>query len=121
MPTEQQILEILNRFTTPGSKTGLVDDGAVRNIEVEGTTIRVAMAVPAGHPGPIDELRKGLTQALMSLDGIDSADVQIQTMLSTIPLGFTMFWIGDWAGAMARLSRENPKRDPCSSRTPTTR
>ena len=85
MPTEQQILEILNRFTAPGSTSGLVDGGAVRNIEVDGASILVALAVPAGHPGPIDELRSGLTQALTNLDGIDSADVQIQTMLSTIP------------------------------------
>lgn len=85
MATEQQILETLNRFTAPGSTAGLVDGGAVRNIEVDGTSILVALAVPAGHPGPIDELRTGLTQALNSLDGIDSAEVQIQTMLSTIP------------------------------------
>ncbi|MEN8165153.1 MAG: Mrp/NBP35 family ATP-binding protein [Acidobacteriota bacterium] len=85
MATEQQILETLNRFTAPGSTAGLVDGGAVRNIEVDGTSILVALAVPAGHPGPIDELRTGLTQALNSLDGIDSAEIQIQTMLSTIP------------------------------------
>ncbi|MCK5378216.1 MAG: Mrp/NBP35 family ATP-binding protein [Acidobacteria bacterium] len=84
MATEQQILETLNRFTAPGSTTGLVDGGAVRNVEVDGSSIRVALAFPAGPPGPIDGLRTALTQALTNLDEIDSADVQIQTMLSTI-------------------------------------
>lgn len=86
MPSEQQILETLNRFTAPGSTTGLVDGGAVRNIEVDGASILVAVAVPAGPPAPIDGLRTALTQALTSLDGVDTADVQIQTMLSTIPM-----------------------------------
>ena len=51
-----------------------------------------------------------------------SAGSMVWTMiLSTTPRGFTTFWMGEWAGAMARLSMEIPKRDPCSSRTPTTR
>ncbi len=86
MPTEQQILETINRFTAPGSASGLVDGGAVRNVEVDGAAILVALAVPAGPPGPIDGLRTALSEALTSLDGIDTVDVQIQTMLSTIPV-----------------------------------
>ncbi|RLE20937.1 MAG: hypothetical protein DRJ65_17135, partial [Acidobacteria bacterium] len=84
MATEQQILETLNRFTAPGGTTGLVDDGAVRNIEVDGSTIRVALALPAGPTGSIDELRSALTEGLTSLDDIDTADIKIQTMLSTM-------------------------------------
>jgi len=85
MATQQQILEILNRFTAPGATTGLVDDGAIRNIEVDGTTIHVTLAVPAGPTGPIDELKSALTTGLETLEAIDSAEVTIQTMLSTIP------------------------------------
>lgn len=85
MASEHQILETLNRLTAPGSTTGLVDGGAVRNIEVDGSSIRVALAVPAGPPGSIDGLRTAVIQALTSLEDIDTAEVEIQTMLSTIP------------------------------------
>lgn len=84
MATEHQILETLNRLTSPGSTTGLVDGGAVRNVEVDGTTIRVALAIPAGPPGQVDNLRTAIDQALTGLEGIDAADIQIQTMLSTM-------------------------------------
>lgn len=85
MASEHQILETLNRFPVPGTTNGLVDGNAIRNIEVDGTAIVVALAVSSAPPAMIEGLRTGLTQALTSLEGIDSADIQIQTMLSTIP------------------------------------
>lgn len=85
MASENQILETLNRFPVPGSTNGLVDGNAIRNIEVDGSAIVVALAVPTAPPATIEGLRTGLAQALTNLEGIDSADIQVQTMLSTIP------------------------------------
>ncbi len=85
MASEHEILETINRFTAPGSTTGLVDDGAVRNVALDGSTLTVDLAMPAGPPGTTDGLKQELTKALNTLDGIDSVDVRIQVLLSTIP------------------------------------
>lgn len=85
MASEHQILETLNNFHVPGTTTGLVDGNVIRNIQVDGTAIVVALAVPSAPPETIEELRAGLNQALTGLDEIESAEIQIQTMLSTIP------------------------------------
>lgn len=85
MATEQQILDTINRISSPQSTAGLVDDGAVRSVEVDGTLIRVTVAVPSGAPGPIDQMRSDLARALTELDEIDQAEVQVQTMLATVP------------------------------------
>ncbi len=48
--TQQQVLETLNDITAPGAATGLVEAGAVRNLEIEGTTVKVVLAVSAPQP-----------------------------------------------------------------------
>ena len=83
--SEHQILEALNSCPAPGANGGLVDAGAVRSIEVDGSAIRVTVAIQVGSPDIVNVLRKKLAQTLVEVEGVSEAEVEIQTMLSTLP------------------------------------
>ena len=79
--SERQILEILNRFNAPGTQSGLVEAGAVRNLDIEEATVKIHLGVQAGAPN----LQQEIEAAVMALDEVEQTEVQIQTMLSTLP------------------------------------
>ncbi len=83
--SESQILETLNRCPAPGTNAGLVDAGAIREIEVEGSVVRITVAIQAGSPDGPDLLRQKLEQTLVEIEGVSEAEVRVQAMLSTLP------------------------------------
>ena len=83
--SEHQVLDALNRCPAPGANAGLVDAGAVRSVEVEGSAIRVTVAIQAGSSDIGSTLSKKLEQTLLEVEGISEAEVEMQTMLSTLP------------------------------------
>jgi ATP-binding protein involved in chromosome partitioning len=82
--SEQTILETLNRCPAPGTGAGLVDAGAVRNLDVEGATVRVTVAVQAGDPSAAGPFQQAIERDLEAIDGVEHAEVRVQTMLSTV-------------------------------------
>ncbi|MDX2436941.1 MAG: Mrp/NBP35 family ATP-binding protein [Acidobacteriota bacterium] len=82
--TQQQVLETLNDITAPGAATGLVEAGAIRNLEIEGTTVKVVLAVNAPQPSTAGEVRATVEAALDRLDGADTVEVTVHPLLATM-------------------------------------
>ena len=58
MPLSQQtVLEILHSLAAPNGGGTLVESGAVRNIQIDGDTVHVELAVEASQPGATRGLR----------------------------------------------------------------
>ena len=55
--TEQMILETLHEIQAPGSQMSLVEAGAVRQIDVEGSSVTVVLAVDAPQPTTAGEVK----------------------------------------------------------------
>ena len=56
--TNQSILEVLHSIQAPGSHHSLVQAGAVQDLEIDGSTVRLKLAVQVAQPSDIEELRK---------------------------------------------------------------
>jgi ATP-binding protein involved in chromosome partitioning len=80
----QQILETLNTVQAPGASVGLIEAGAVQDLSFDDGVVKVAVAVTATAPGATAELEPTLKAALEAIDGVDRAEVRVQTMLSTV-------------------------------------
>ena len=60
--TEQMILEKLHEIHAPGSPMSLVESGAVRQLEVEGTSVTIVLAVNAPQPSTAGEVKAAVEQ-----------------------------------------------------------
>jgi ATP-binding protein involved in chromosome partitioning len=82
--TQQTVLEALHEIQAPGAPISLVEAGAVRNIEVEGGSVRVTLAVPAPQPSTAGEVRQGVEAALKALEGVEEVEVTVHPLLTTM-------------------------------------
>jgi ATP-binding protein involved in chromosome partitioning len=82
--TQQQVLDTLHDILAPGAKVSLVEAGAVRNIEVEGGTVRVVLAVQAPQPSTAGEVRATVEAALARLEGAETVEVTVHPLLTTM-------------------------------------
>ncbi len=82
--TEHDVLRTLHTIPMPGGATNLVEAGVVRQLEVDGSRIRLLLVIEASQPGVPGTLREAVERQLMALDGVDTVDVQVQTMLATV-------------------------------------
>jgi ATP-binding protein involved in chromosome partitioning len=82
--TQQKILEILHDIPAPGGQPSLVEAGAVRDISVEGGSVKVVLAVEASTPAVAGEVRSQVEAALSGVEGIDAAEVTVHPLLATV-------------------------------------
>ncbi len=83
--SEHDVLRILHTIPAPGGTANLVQAGAVRQLEVDGPRIRLLLGIEASQPGISETLRETVERQLLALDGVDTAEVRVQTMLATVP------------------------------------
>jgi ATP-binding protein involved in chromosome partitioning len=82
--TQQQVLETLHDIQAPGAQISLVEAGAVRNIEVDGGTVRVELAVQAPQPSTAGEVRAAVEAAIARLEGAETVEVKVHPLLATM-------------------------------------
>jgi len=82
--TQQQVLETLHDIQAPGARVSLVEAGAVRNIEVDGGTVRVELAVQAPQPSTAGEVRATVEAAIARLEGAETVEVKVHPLLATM-------------------------------------
>jgi ATP-binding protein involved in chromosome partitioning len=82
--TQQQVLETLHDIQAPGARVSLVEAGAVRNIEVDGGTVRVELAVQAPQPSTAGEVRATVEAAIARLEGVETVEVKVHPLLATM-------------------------------------
>jgi ATP-binding protein involved in chromosome partitioning len=87
--TEQMILETLHEIQAPGSQMSLVEAGAVRQINVEASSVTVVLAVDAPQPTTAGEVKAAVEAALATLDEVETATVTVHPMLTTVQPGPT--------------------------------
>jgi ATP-binding protein involved in chromosome partitioning len=87
--TEQMILETLHEIQAPGSQMSLVEAGAVRQIDVEGSSVTVVLAVDAPQPTTAGEVKAAVEAALATQDEVETATVTVHPMLTTVQPGPT--------------------------------
>ena len=82
--TQQMILEKLHEIQAPGGTMSLVEVGAVRGIEVEGSTVKIVLAVEAPQPTVAGEVKATVEEAMAKMDEVESADVTVHPLLATV-------------------------------------
>jgi ATP-binding protein involved in chromosome partitioning len=82
--SEQDVLEKLNTIPVPSGQQSMVQAGAVQRLEVDGSTVRVALALQVPRPEMIDAIRTEVERRLRSLPGVEEAEVHVHPMLPTI-------------------------------------
>ena len=65
-------------------QVGLVEAGAVRDIEIDDGTIRVVLAVNAPQPSTSSEVRDVVQAAIARLEGADNVEVTVHPLLATM-------------------------------------
>jgi len=79
--TNQTVLETLHEIQAPGSPHSLVEAGTIRDLVIEGSTIRLSLAVQVREPSDVQELRSRVETALQAMDEVAEVDLQIQPMM----------------------------------------
>jgi ATP-binding protein involved in chromosome partitioning len=82
---EQDVLDKLNMIPVPGGHASVVDAGAVRQLQVDGSTVRLKLAVQAQRPEVAETFRLEVERQLGELPGVDEVQVTVQTMLPMAP------------------------------------
>jgi len=82
--TQQQILEKLHEIQTPDGPASLVESGAVRQLEIEDGTVRLLLAIEVTQPSIAGEVREVVENALLEIDGVETAEVRVQPLLATM-------------------------------------
>ncbi len=79
--TNQSILETLHEIKAPGSPNSLVEAGSIRDLIIEGSTVRLELAVQVAQPSDVQELRSRVETALQAMDEVSGVELQIQPMM----------------------------------------
>ena len=74
--TNQSVLEALHEITAPGSSQSLVEAGTIRDLEIDGSSVRLALAVQVVQPSDVEELRTRIETCLLYTS--DAADDLLQ-------------------------------------------
>lgn len=76
--TRHEIDTILSNIEVPGGD--LVSAGMVREVEIEGGTVRVAIVCPAALAAKAAELKANAERALLGAPDVETADVTVRVM-----------------------------------------
>jgi ATP-binding protein involved in chromosome partitioning len=82
--SEGDVLQKLATIPVPDGGRSVVDAGAVQRLSIDGSTVRVVLAVETGRPGQAETYRTEVSRQLETLDGVEAAEVSIQTILPTM-------------------------------------
>ncbi|MCG6947448.1 MAG: Mrp/NBP35 family ATP-binding protein [Acidobacteria bacterium] len=85
--TQQTILEKLHEIAAPGGRMSLVEAGAVRGIEVDGSSVKVVLAVEAPDPSVAGEVRSAVEGELAQIEGVENLEVTVHPLLATVQRG----------------------------------
>jgi ATP-binding protein involved in chromosome partitioning len=70
----------LGSITLPGTDRSLVEAGCVRQVEVDGATVRVLLAVPTGNPADGDAVRADAVRVLEATEEVEKAIVEAKVL-----------------------------------------
>jgi ATP-binding protein involved in chromosome partitioning len=103
--TQQTVLETLHEIQAPGSPHSLVEAGTIRQLEIDGSTVHLALAVQVTQPSDVEELRGRVETALQSMDEVSSVELQIQPMMPMAAAGQPQPEPTTWADKIPGIKR----------------
>ena len=74
---EASVLEALRQVIDPELGCNLVDLGLIYDVKIDGSMVRVAMTVTTPGCPMHDSLRSGVQTALLNLEGVTDAEVEL--------------------------------------------
>ena len=75
--TEAVVLDTLRQVIDPELGCNIVDLGLVYSVEIAGSIVRVTMTLTTQGCPMHESIRWGVQEALLNLDGVTEADVQV--------------------------------------------
>ncbi len=72
------IRQALRQVTVPGTTLSLEDAGVIRQLEVDGTSVRLAVALRGGTPAGAEAVKTAVENALKPLEGVERVDVDVR-------------------------------------------
>jgi ATP-binding protein involved in chromosome partitioning len=81
-PSQGEIVNALRQIPVPGGHGDLVQSGAVEALEVDGTTVRLSIAISSSAPVASDELKAEVERRLGALEGVEQVEVSVQVSLA---------------------------------------
>ena len=75
--TEAVVLDTLRQVIDPELGCNIVDLGLVYSVEIAGSIVRVTMTLTTQGCPMHESIRLGVQEALLNLDGVTEADVQV--------------------------------------------
>jgi ATP-binding protein involved in chromosome partitioning len=81
---QRDILEKLNTIPQPDGTNSLVGGGAVRELDVDGSSVRLTLAVTVDRPQLAENLRAEVERQLTALPDVEHAEVRVTAMLPTL-------------------------------------
>ena len=83
--TNQTVLETLHEIQAPGSTQSLVEAGTIRDLSIDGSSVRLTLAVQVVQPSDAETLRTRVETALQAMDEVSEVELQIQPMMPMAP------------------------------------
>jgi len=80
VPTESQIIEALRPVEDPELHRSIVDLGMVRDVRIDGTRVRVEVALTVPGCPLKNEIQRRVGEAVHGLDGVDDVEVAFDVM-----------------------------------------
>ena len=80
MPSEAEVVEALRPVEDPELHRSIVDLDMVRGIAIEGSHVRVTVALTVAGCPLRTEITRRVTDAVIALAGVDTVDVDLTVM-----------------------------------------
>ncbi len=81
--TSEQIEEKLKEYTDPYMEKDLVSAHCVKNIDIDGNSVKIDIELGFPHQGYQQDLIKSVTDTLTSVDGVATVDVNVSSKIVT--------------------------------------
>jgi len=80
MITKEQVMRVLKNVKDPEIKASIVDLGMVRAVEMQGSTVRVDIALTIPDCPLSATIREDVTKAVSAIQGVERAEVRFSSM-----------------------------------------
>ncbi len=78
--TQDTVMTALGSIALPGTDRNLVEAGCVRQVEVDGATVRVLISVPTGNPADGEAVRADAVRVLEGIGEVEKAIVEARVL-----------------------------------------
>jgi len=79
--SNQLVLHALHGVRAPGGGGSLVEAGAIKDLIIDGSTVRLELAVQVAEPSDVEQLRAQVEHALQSIDEVGEVELTVRPLM----------------------------------------